>query len=189
MMLYKYLKPLIYHICENKLDLKQHLRVPQNIFCGFCQKFAAGPRLPSMGFSTWIVCWHVSLGLFGDWEEEYQESVFYFLGFLIRHDPGVEWYDMVTLEGRSSHTLYIPERPLLRWRRKKGQSLQVEPLSFDPSFSFTFDPSFSFTFEPSFSFTFEPSFSFTFDPSPIFRCLSKGGGGGISIKNHLNQAW
>ena len=63
--------------------------------------------------------------------------------------------------------LIIPERPLLRWRRKKGQSLQVDPLSFDPSFSFTFDP--------------PPILSLSLS-------LSKCGGGGISSKNHLDRA-
>ena len=39
----------------------------------------------------------------------------------------------------------LPERPLLRWSRKKGQSLQVEV---DPPLSFTFNPLFIFQCSP-----------------------------------------
>ena len=43
----------------------------------------------------------------------------------------------------ASSLLELPESPLLRWRRKKGHSLQVDLLSLDSLdlLSFTFDPS------------------------------------------------
>ena len=51
-------------------------------------------------------------------------------------------YHLIEMNLPASSLLKLPESPLLRWRRKKGHSLQVDLLSLDSLdlFSFNFDP-------------------------------------------------